>query len=325
MKLLECTCLSQSATVGSISILNIVGLLHVRCKVVSEHPHCMFKAFSDLSAFESMNIFNGYSMKFQWIRLSDQTHHYIKFSLDFRNIFREKREATTAQGPIAIRGIHTRPSDTYLLKWSVLFKFRHVESVKLVEDVSACNLAGPNSMKPVNNGILSSKYPFFIQNISYSIFDLYFQYLGFFVFDCWNRKRRSPFWMVETKRKLAFLLMESKRKLAFMMLELKRTLLFWCLNGKESTLFVCYNRKESFFWMLGSKRKLAFFDGIEKEAHFSFFDAWIEKKARSLFAGIEKKTCFFGCSNRKESSLFWCWLEWKSKHAFWMLESKERW
>ena len=165
MKLLECTCLSQSATVGSISTLNIVGLLHVRCKVVSEHPHCMFKAFSDLSAFESMNIFNGYSMKFQWIRLSDQTHHYIKFSLDFRNIFREKREATTTQGPIAIRGIDTRPSDTYLLKWSVLFKFRHVESVKLVEDVSACNLAGPNSMKPVNNGISSSKYPLFIQNI----------------------------------------------------------------------------------------------------------------------------------------------------------------
>ena len=128
----------------------------------------------------------------------------MTFSPDFLEFFREKREATTPQGPIAIRGIHTRHPDTYLLKWSVLFKFRHVESVKLVEDVSAYNLAGPNSMKPVNNGILSSKYPFFIQNISYSIFDLYFQYLGFLFltagiekedryFGWWKRKENSLF------------------------------------------------------------------------------------------------------------------------------------
>ena len=164
----------------------------------------MFKAFSDLSAFESMNIFNGYSMKFQWIRLSDQTHHYIKFSLDFRNIFREKREATTTQGPIAIRGIHTRPSDTYLLKWSVLFKFRHVESVKLVEDVSACNLAGPNSMKPVNNGILSSKYPFFYPK--YFIFNIWsiFSIFGIFCF-----------WLLESKKKIAFLDAGNEKKARF--------------------------------------------------------------------------------------------------------------
>ena len=268
MKLLECTCLSQSATVGSISILNIVRLLHVRYKVVSEHPHCMFEAFSDLSAFESMNIFNGYSMKFQWIRLSDQTHHYIKFSLDFRNIFREKREATTTQGPIAIRGIHTRPSDTYLLKWSVLFKFRHVESVKLVEDVSACNLAGPNSMKPVNNGISSSKYPFLSK-----IFHI--QYL-IYIFNIWD-----------------FLFLTAgieKEDRHFGWWKRKENSLFCWWNRKESSLLWCWNWKElSFFDAWTEKKPRFLFAIIEKKA---FFGCW-DRKESSLFLMESKKKPIF--------------------------------
>ena len=52
-KLLESTYLGQSATVGSISILCIVGLLRVRYEVVlSDYARCIFKAFSDLSVFE---------------------------------------------------------------------------------------------------------------------------------------------------------------------------------------------------------------------------------------------------------------------------------
>ena len=50
---LESTYLGQSATVGSISILCIVGLLRVRYEVVlSDYARCIFKAFSDLSVFE---------------------------------------------------------------------------------------------------------------------------------------------------------------------------------------------------------------------------------------------------------------------------------
>ena len=52
-RLLESTYLGQSATVGSISLLCIVGLLRVRYEVVlSDYARCIFKAFSDLSVFE---------------------------------------------------------------------------------------------------------------------------------------------------------------------------------------------------------------------------------------------------------------------------------
>ena len=82
----------------------------------------------------------------------------------------------------------------------------------------------------------------------------------------------------------------------------KENSLFCWWNRKESSLLWCWNWKELFF-----------------------FDAWTEKKARFLFAIIYKKA-FFGCWDRKESSLFFDGIEKEAHFCFFdaWIEKKAR-